>query len=73
MVAEFGNARFKSVFADTLPTDYVNRVWDIFMYEGQLVLIDAQALRLTITTKAFHSSFGSVSRSSTAVACRYFK
>lgn len=42
-VAEFGNARFKSVFADTLPTDYVNRVWDIFMYEGQLLLIDAQA------------------------------
>jgi hypothetical protein len=73
VIAEFGNARFKSVFADTLPTDYVNRVWDVFMYEGQLVPVDAQAPRLTITTKAFHSSFGSVSRSLIAVACRYFK
>ncbi|KAM6488776.1 Rab-GTPase-TBC domain containing protein [Amanita muscaria] len=30
---------FTSVFVDTLPLQYVNRVWDIFMYEGIPFLI----------------------------------
>ncbi|KAF8627921.1 hypothetical protein AX15_004171 [Amanita polypyramis BW_CC] len=30
---------FTSVFVTSLPTDYVNRVWDIFMYEGIPFLI----------------------------------
>jgi hypothetical protein len=30
---------FTSVFVNTLPTDYVNRVWDVFMYEGITFLI----------------------------------
>ncbi|KAF8637265.1 hypothetical protein AX17_002945 [Amanita inopinata Kibby_2008] len=32
-------AWFTSVFVDTLPTDYVNRIWDVFMYEGVPFLI----------------------------------
>lgn len=26
------------MFANTLPPDYVNRVWDVFLYEGMLLI-----------------------------------